>query len=389
MWVSEQAVLPNVLDFSTRLWNIQAEDVIFSVSPPTFDPSILDLLCAVCGGSSLSFAAPSVAARPRDLLHCLRHDGCSILQCTPSQLRLLAAASPPDPSPLLSNLRILCLGGEECPSVGEIRTLLKTEDDLPQCFNLYGQTEISVWTSAVEFAGPNCQPSLLMDASKCRIPVVDWRSSLGNEIVSSSLLAGIRIALEDVESADCYRILDGECPPPNSWYHLWVETPRLCVVDCQGHFECGEVIDSPQSAWRKVPSGDVVEIVSRQEGELQLFEAYFAGRIDDQVKVLGKRYWLNDLQTEMSSRLVDPPESPLGAIRCTHFHVHLPHNSPFPLRLRWLSRVLRDLWWSFHSPLFLLLPCTNPGAQTGFHSTVHATPCHHSFRLRGASSFEL
>ena len=223
------------------------------------------------------------------------------------------------------------------------------------------------------------------------------------------------------DSADCYRILDGECPPPNSWYHLWVETPRLCVVDRQGHFECGEVIDSPQSAWRKVPSGDVVEIVSRQEGELQLFEvlcvlvlvihlwtppcpspltphcpfhvpvsqAYFAGRIDDQVKVLGKRYWLNDLQTEMSSRLVDPPESPLGAIRCTHFHVHLPHNSPFPLRLRWLSRVLRDLWWSFHSPLFLLLPCTNPGAQTGFHSTVHATPCHHSFRLRGASSFEL
>ena len=143
----------NVRDLCSRL-QLGAADRLAWTTPLTFDPSMVELMCALhCGATLL---VPSVALRQRPMW-CwsvrLRQANVTVLQCTPSEL----LRCPVDVlrTELLSStttLRHLLLGGEPFPAMHRLRQLRC--DNCPTfVWNLYGVTEVSCWaTIALKYA---------------------------------------------------------------------------------------------------------------------------------------------------------------------------------------------------------------------------------------------
>ena len=140
--VPHSALIPNILDLS-RTFSLSPTDTCFLSAPPTFDPSLVQILTSLTSGSTLLIAPPAPCTTYPDLF--TRHN-LTVLQCTPSLLYtfslsqcmlLLAPTSP---------LRVLAFGGENCPPVSLLRRW-KHPNNCTHLYNLYGITEVSCWST--------------------------------------------------------------------------------------------------------------------------------------------------------------------------------------------------------------------------------------------------
>lgn len=132
-------MFPNVQDL-VSVWKLTKADEVFAFSPPTFDPSIVDIWGTVFfSGAILCLGDPCVAMS--DSLAVVRTLDCAkptVCHMTPSMFDRLVAASW-----TASSVRLLSFGGESFPSVNSIRRILRPEGS-PDFVNLYGVTEVSV-----------------------------------------------------------------------------------------------------------------------------------------------------------------------------------------------------------------------------------------------------
>ncbi|HEV2145983.1 MAG TPA: amino acid adenylation domain-containing protein, partial [Longimicrobiaceae bacterium] len=130
---------------------ITADDVLVAVAPLTFDPSVLDLFLPLGAGARVVLTARGDAADGFRLAETLRGAGATLVQATPSTLRVLLESG----APLPAGLRVLC-GGEAMPR--DLAASLRPR--VAALWNVYGPTETTVWCTAHPVSGEDDEASV-------------------------------------------------------------------------------------------------------------------------------------------------------------------------------------------------------------------------------------
>ncbi|KAG0436476.1 hypothetical protein HPB47_017926 [Ixodes persulcatus] len=144
--VPHSCIVPNVLHLR-KVFNITPEDVICGTCPFTFDPIVIQVFLALTSGATLLLPSDVIGETPSEIVKLVTAHKVSFLQATPSFFFSIRADLLK--KSLLSqdtSLRILALGGEECPPVGVLKRW-KGNGNATQLFNLYGITEVSCWAT--------------------------------------------------------------------------------------------------------------------------------------------------------------------------------------------------------------------------------------------------
>ncbi|MCP4397917.1 MAG: amino acid adenylation domain-containing protein [bacterium] len=125
-----------------QVFGCQASDVMYALTTVTFDISVLELLNSLLTGMRVAISSDADIQDPDNILRVMKTQNISVLQVTPSRLKLLLegrAAS------VLESLRILLIGGEALPQ--ELFDVLGPVLDRVTFFNVYGPTEATIWST--------------------------------------------------------------------------------------------------------------------------------------------------------------------------------------------------------------------------------------------------
>ncbi|XP_078602686.1 beta-alanine-activating enzyme-like [Branchiostoma floridae x Branchiostoma japonicum] len=244
--VPHSCIVPNILHLRS-LFEVTTHDVIFSASPLTFDPCIVELFLALSSGAALLMVPEEVKKAPRFLADVLvRRQQVTVLQATPSLVRRFGAK-------LLqtqilhgdSPLRLLAFGGEECPVPSDIRAW-RGPGNTTRFYNIYGITEVSSW------------------ATLYRIPEEHISTGNSSRVPLGQPLLGTKLEVRNKEGK----------PVSEGQGVLYIGGDRRqCYLD-------GEDLTSTSDVVMR-SSGDIVDLYGD--------ELVFRGRLDDQVKRNGKR----------------------------------------------------------------------------------------------------
>jgi amino acid adenylation domain-containing protein len=125
----------------------EPSDVLLAVTTYAFDISVLELFLPLSVGATLRIADKSLSEDADALQACIRDEGITVLQATPSTWRLLRANG------WEGARRLKALVGGEALSPELARWLVPRVREL---WNMYGPTETTVWSTCQRIDDSNC-----------------------------------------------------------------------------------------------------------------------------------------------------------------------------------------------------------------------------------------
>lgn len=304
--VPHSSIVPNIFHFR-KLFSVCRSDKISMLSPLTFDPSIVEMFLALTSGAALVLFSGSVKRNPHLLLDTLFNvAGVTIMQATPSLLYQFDATDLQNimfsPS---SSLKLLSIGGEQCPTYKTIKKWIHPKILHPsfRIFNLYGITEVSVWSTYFELP-----PEKIMNGTDERIPIGYPMIETSLALVSmdqTRILYTFEQSLTDnkiscIDAKVCCKQHNNKNAETEGYVWLGSST-RVCDIRCS-NFEKSklhEISFHELIGADKIPSnmvyrmtGDIVSFKLHVTSNNLLPECdqlYYVGRSDYQIKRNGKR----------------------------------------------------------------------------------------------------
>jgi amino acid adenylation domain-containing protein/non-ribosomal peptide synthase protein (TIGR01720 family) len=235
------------------------EPLLASLNAPMIFDASVQQLALLLAGHALCVVPQDVRADGGALLDFLRENGVGLLDCTPSQLRLLVEAGLLDGA---AGPRIVLTAGE---AVDEPLWRRLAEAERTVCFNLYGPTECSV------------------DATFHRIQSSDTRPTIGRP------LAGYEVFLLDPTHQPVPTGAPGElCLGGAGLARGYLRRPDLTAERFVPHpfaTRPGERLYRTGDLGRHLPEGDLE----------------FLGRLDHQVKIRGVRIELGEIEAVLTA----------------------------------------------------------------------------------------
>ncbi|MCI0491096.1 MAG: amino acid adenylation domain-containing protein [Blastocatellia bacterium] len=232
----------------------------------TYDASYAEIFGTLCLGATLCIGTADVRSDPLVVVKWARQDRLSLLQTVPSFCRqiLLALQSDENDDPL-PDLETMLVAGEVLP-VALAGDWLERFPLRPRLFNLYGPTE-SILATLYEV-----KPG---DGARTIIPV-------------GRAIGGRQILVLDSEKRLCPTGVKGE---------VYIRSPYLT----DGYFQRPK---ETESAYLQNPLHDMYSDRVYRTGDLGRWMAdsnlEFCGRIDNQVKIRGKRVELEEIESMLS-----------------------------------------------------------------------------------------
>ncbi len=256
--VTHENVL-HFIEWGRKRFDVSRNDNFANLSPMYFDNSVFDFYVALFSGASLSPVPRSLMTRPYDLVEYVGRMGCSIWFSVPSLLIYLMTMKAMGPGALQS-LRFIVFGGEGYPKV-ELSKLYERFSGQASLVNVYGPTECTCICSAYTLRAEDFDD-----------------------------LSGLPTLGRLNQNFD-HRILDENDQDAS--------TGELCLIGpnvAAGYFNDPErttaafhTIREPNRFMKRMyRTGDVV----REDGG----RLYFVGRKDNQIKHMGYRIELEDIE---------------------------------------------------------------------------------------------
>ncbi|MBF0558173.1 MAG: amino acid adenylation domain-containing protein, partial [Nitrospirae bacterium] len=140
----------NVVSFSLNLphkFGFSPDDTILGLTTFTFDISVLELICSLLNGMKVVIASEEECMEPELILDLIRNNRITVMQATPSRMKLLVTAVN---KRLLNGVRTLLIGGEGLPE-GLCEDLKQYA--IGDIFNVYGPTETTIWSTTQRLDG--------------------------------------------------------------------------------------------------------------------------------------------------------------------------------------------------------------------------------------------
>lgn len=259
--VTHQNIL-HLIAWGGARFGITENDNFVNLSPMYFDNSVFDFYVGLFNGASLSPICRSLLAKPYDLVNYVNSMACTIWFSVPSAFMYLTAMKAFAPGSLTS-LRLIAFGGEGYPKT-ELKKLYERFSRQAVLVNVYGPTECTCICSAYNVSDEDFQDLEGLPALGYLNPNFD------------------------------YRILnDDNCD---------AQEGELCLIGpnvAAGYFNdeaqttsAFQIIkDSNRFMKRMYRTGDLVR---KESGKL-----YFVGRADNQVKHMGYRIELEEIENAL------------------------------------------------------------------------------------------
>ncbi|MCE3296531.1 MAG: amino acid adenylation domain protein [Crocinitomicaceae bacterium] len=247
--ITHENVLSTLPEMSA-VYGIGRQDKILAISTISFDISVLELINSLLNGNSIALATDEEAKEPEKILDLIRKQQVSVVQATPSRLKMFFEA---DTQNTLASVKKILVGGEALPESLVNRIL---ELNGPQLFNVYGPTETTIWGTCKRIVSveditvgrplPNKLLYVLNEGTALQPPGIPGEICIG----------GFGVARGYINNAEKSREVFGENPHDEG---------RLYRTGDFGYF--------------------------REDGELVLI-----GRKDNQVKIRGYRIELGEVE---------------------------------------------------------------------------------------------
>lgn len=260
--IRQESIL-NFIDWGQVTYNITPDDVLTNVNPIYFDNSVFDFYCSIFNGAALGAFPKDMVEQPKKMLETIDKMGCTFWFSVPSFLIYLMNIKLLNKD-TFKTIRAFSFGGEGYP-----KDLLKKLYDLysnrAEFFNVYGPTEGTCICSAY------------------KIQDSDFEDMHG------------LVTLGHIALNFDYLILDENNNPS--------KLGELCLMGTQlalGYYNDRErteksFVNNPlnscfeQKIYR---TGDLVE--EKEDGKL-----YFIGRADNQIKHMGYRIELEEIEANL------------------------------------------------------------------------------------------
>lgn len=135
----------NVVSFQCNMeavFHFQESDSIYALTTVAFDISVLELINSLMTGMRVVMSPDGEIQEPTEVLDVMVQKKVTVLQTTPSRLKLLLEGRD---TYVLSSLKVLLIGGEPLPK--DLFQVLVPLLDLVTVFNVYGPTESTIWST--------------------------------------------------------------------------------------------------------------------------------------------------------------------------------------------------------------------------------------------------
>ena len=253
-----QRALVNFLVAMLKAPGMQKSDVVLSVTPSSFDPSLLEFLVPLTVGAQIVIATAEQAGDGRELQRLLQECAITLMQATPATWRMLLESNWEGKS----DLRIL--SGGEAMTQDLARQLIPRTREL---WNMYGPTESTVWCSVFRVLFSRKSISLGDPIPNLHYYVFDEnRKPVPAGTPGELWIGGAGLAV-------------GYLNPPELTPERFVINPAV----------------APQSPeYRLYRTGD--EVRYRPDGTLE-----FLGRLDHQIKLNGFRIELGEIECALET----------------------------------------------------------------------------------------
>lgn len=249
--------LLNFLESMKRRIGFDEGEIITSFTNCTFDIFFLEAIVPLYCGMTVRLATEEQVDNPVKLMRFLKDGKPTVLQSTPSRLRLLKMVDSELSS--LSNLKIIMVGGEPFPA-----ELLQILQKIRGCkiFNMYGPTETTIW-------------STIADLSQ------EKEIHIGTPIDNTSIYL-LKEDLTETNEDEIGEICIGGDGLANGYYNNAVQTEENFKV-------------LPFAPYERV----------YRTGDLGYYNTnnhlIYCGRKDSQVKINGKRVELEEIEAQINN----------------------------------------------------------------------------------------
>ena len=252
----EHRSLVNLLESMGREPGLSAEDVLVSVTTPSFDIAQLEMFLPLIKGAQVVIATRDVLLDGRGLAKLLETSGATVMQSTPATWRVLLESGWTG----RKTMKILC-GGE--PLTPQLAAEL-----LPRCsslWNVYGPTETTIWSTTCQVTAAESRISIGRPIANTQIYVLDRRM----RPVAIGVTGELFIAGDGVARGYLYR--------PELTAERFIPDPFSEIAGA-----------------RMYRTGDLARW--RPDGQLECL-----GRNDNQIKIRGYRVELGDIEAALAS----------------------------------------------------------------------------------------
>jgi amino acid adenylation domain-containing protein len=284
----EHRSVVNMLQSMLTRPGLGAADVLVAITTPTFDISVLEIFLPLICGARVVVASDAVARDGVALAALIESVGATVLQATPSGLRMLIDSGWRG----AAGLKILC-GGEAWPEQLAAELL----ERCGSLWNMYGPTETTVWSAVAKIE-------------------VGQPVRIGRPIANTALY-----------------VLDGgrQLLPVGVTGELYIGGAGLA----RGYFNRDELtrerfVRDPYSQTpgaKMYRTGDLVR--RHADGRLEFF-----GRTDHQVKIRGHRVELGEIEAKLAGRpgvqqaVVVARDEASGGVGLVAYYIPAPEGAP-------------------------------------------------------------
>ncbi|MBV8433368.1 MAG: amino acid adenylation domain-containing protein [Candidatus Eremiobacteraeota bacterium] len=259
----------SVLNFGAwcgERFGIEPHDVVTNLNPMYFDNSVFDVYSALLNGASIAPVTRATLSNPAALLEQVERAGCTVWYSVPSLLIYLTTLKLLDATRLPA-IRQLVFGGEVYPQP-ELRKLYAIFAGRSALVNVYGPTECTCLVTSWDI-GPD-----------------DLKDQTGFAIGPAN------------PNCTALVVRDGRRAQPGETGELYILGPQVALgyVRDPERTEKAFVRNPLDERWseRAYRTGDLVRV---GEGGRKL---YFLGRVDNQVKHMGYRIELEEIEAALN-----------------------------------------------------------------------------------------
>jgi len=258
--ISQRSIM-NFIEWGKSTYQLRENDILTNVNPIYFDNSVFDFYCSVFNGLTMAAISKDIVEKPKEMLKIIDNIRCTLWFSVPSMLiyltnlKLLGKQT-------LQSIRIFSFGGEGYPKE-LLRKLYGIYADQAEFYNVYGPTEGTCICSAYKIKEEDIKQDGLTPlghiAANFDYLILDERENESN--YGELCLLGNQLALG---------------------YYNDAERTNKSFVRCEKY-------DTYNVKMYK--TGDLVENV---DGVL-----FFRGRIDNQIKHMGYRVELEEIESAL------------------------------------------------------------------------------------------
>ncbi|MBQ6587180.1 MAG: amino acid adenylation domain-containing protein [Butyrivibrio sp.] len=256
-----QGSLIDFISWGMKTYNLRSNDILTNVNPIYFDNSVFDFYCSVFNGISMLAVPKSMVEKPKDMLELIDRVGCTLWFSVPSMLIYLTNLKLLSEN-VLQSVRIFAFGGEGYPKE-LLRKLYRIYGTKSEFYNVYGPTEGTCICSAYHISDEDIEAEGLAPLGKIapnfKYVILDENDNESQ--IGELCIMGTQLAL--------------------GYYNDEERTNKSFVRNPlqKNYYE------------RMYRTGDLVELVSDN--------LYFRGRVDNQIKHMGYRIELEEIESSL------------------------------------------------------------------------------------------